>query len=250
MGSTLPELPLSDKSSVTAGVWWHFPPKRPARAGNPGFLASSTLSHRRTPRATSSRAIPGVSLQKRGATASFMSAGTLIPTHSQALPRFSLFAGIRVSTGSHCELVARGIGECDKVELESCFLFPPCGQESANRTSIQAGDGPLPNPKDSSDRVQLYADYAIGTDTSNCRISNQEVRHRSLRELRRDSLRMWVTRLPSRSSAQPSEGWLAALDDFRNCSFVRQPEVAVCRYVGISPKTCYKWKRALRRARC
>jgi hypothetical protein len=69
------------------------------------------------PREISSRAIPGVSLQKRGAAGHLMSAGTPIPTHSQALPRFSTFAGFRVSTGSHCELVSRGIRECDKVEL-------------------------------------------------------------------------------------------------------------------------------------
>jgi len=53
------------------------------------------------PRATSSRAIPGVSLHKRGAAVHLVSAGTPIPTHSQALPRLSTSAGIRVSTGSH-----------------------------------------------------------------------------------------------------------------------------------------------------
>ena len=39
----------------------------------------------------------------------------------------------------------------------------------------------------------------------------------------------------------------------RSCNRRRRcPEniARICRYVGISPKTCYKWKRALRRARC
>ena len=53
------------------------------------------------------------------------------------------------------------------------------------------------------DRLQLDVDFAIGKETSNGRNSRREVRLRSLRELRRDSLRVWVTRLPSRSSAQP-----------------------------------------------
>src|SRR2546426_4556009 len=50
--------------------------------------------------------------------------------------------------------------------------------------------------------------------------SGEEVRLRSLHELRRDSLRLEETRLPSRSSAQPSEGWLTALDDFATGSSV------------------------------
>jgi hypothetical protein len=72
-------------------------------------LAVGHLCHiRELPRATSSRAIPGVSLQKCGAAPYSMSAGTPIPTHCQALPHFSPFVRSRVSTGSHCELVARG----------------------------------------------------------------------------------------------------------------------------------------------
>jgi len=47
-----------------------------------------------------------------------MSAGAPIPTHNQALPRFSTFVGIRVSTGSHCKLGSRGNGRCDKVVPE------------------------------------------------------------------------------------------------------------------------------------
>jgi len=37
-----------------------------------------------------------------------------------------------------------------------------------------------------------------------------------IRELRRDSLRLMETRLPSRSSAKPSEGWLGVWDGIRN----------------------------------
>lgn len=67
------------------------------------------------PRDTSSRAIPGVSLQKRGAAWPSLSAGTPIPTPSHALPRFSAFVRIRVSTVSHCELVSRGMFARDHV---------------------------------------------------------------------------------------------------------------------------------------
>jgi hypothetical protein len=67
------------------------------------------------PRDTSSRAIPGVSLQKRGAAWLFMRAGTPIPTPSHALPRFSAFVRIRVSTVSHCELMSRSIFARDHV---------------------------------------------------------------------------------------------------------------------------------------
>ena len=60
------------------------------------------------PRATSSHAIPGVSLQKRGAAVHFMSAGTPIPTHSQALPAFFSVRPNSHVYGLACELVARG----------------------------------------------------------------------------------------------------------------------------------------------
>lgn len=45
----------------------------------------------------------------------FLSAGTPIPTHGQALAAFFYVRSNSRVYGSHCELVSRGIGECDKV---------------------------------------------------------------------------------------------------------------------------------------
>src|SRR5687767_7717594 len=57
------------------------------------------------------------SAKTRRAAASFVSAGTPIPTHRQALPRFSPFVRFRVSTGSHASWSLAALAECDKVEL-------------------------------------------------------------------------------------------------------------------------------------
>jgi hypothetical protein len=62
------------------------------------------------PRDTRSRAIPGVSLQNAAAAVLLLSAGPPSPRRVRPSPRFSTFVRIRVSTGSHRDLVSRGIG--------------------------------------------------------------------------------------------------------------------------------------------